>query len=302
MHPLIMRIDRINRLAVFESAGRLGSFTAAANELGMTQPAVTQQIRDLERTLGRSLFDRTANRSRLNAPGAALLRSVQQGFDAIESGLNELEELHTMFVLACNPGVAQGLLVPRLGELQAVLGELDLRLWLYDRDSELTLGRFDAVIGLPTKATAGLAGQDLFAESVIPVASADLALTLGLDSTSRPEDLPHDRLLHLDGHDRTWMTWADWFAASSLLGPSDRRSPVLYNNHALLLQDVAAGRGIGLAWRHLSDELLVSGMIVPVGREVTKPESRYRLSWPAATPSDRTDAIRTFLQTLLNLS
>jgi LysR family glycine cleavage system transcriptional activator len=64
MRPLVGQIDRLQRLAVFEAAGRRGSFTAAADELGMTQPAVTRQIRALERGLGAELSTWTTATSR----------------------------------------------------------------------------------------------------------------------------------------------------------------------------------------------------------------------------------------------
>ena len=69
---------------MFEAAARLGSFSGAASELGMTQPAVTRQIRALERSLGTDLFVRTSNRSTLTELGQRLRDHVTSGFDVIE--------------------------------------------------------------------------------------------------------------------------------------------------------------------------------------------------------------------------
>lgn len=114
MRELIRHVDRIQGLAVFEAAARLGSFTAAGHELGMSQPAVTRQIRALERRLGVGLFVRTANRSELSDVGRRLRDHVAAGFDVIEAGLAELAEHAGTFVLAAHPGIAQAWVVPRL--------------------------------------------------------------------------------------------------------------------------------------------------------------------------------------------
>ena len=144
MRELIRRVDRIQGLAVFEAAARLGSFTAAGHELGMSQPAVTRQIRALERRLGVGLFVRTANRSELSDVGGRLRDHVTAGFDVIEAGLAELAEHAGTFVLAAHPGIAQAWVVPRLDQINDVLGDLDLRLWLFDRDAELAGGELAA--------------------------------------------------------------------------------------------------------------------------------------------------------------
>ncbi len=144
MRPAVERVGRLHRLAVFEAAARLGSFTRAAGELGMTQPAVTRQIRALERSLGCELFVRSANRSELTEAGRRLREHVAAGFDAIEAGLRELDDHAGTFVLAAHPGVVQMWLMQRLDQLQQALGDVDLRLWLFERDAELVDGSFDA--------------------------------------------------------------------------------------------------------------------------------------------------------------
>ena len=146
VRPLIERVGRLQRLAVFEAAARLGSFTAAARELGMTQPAVTQHVRGLETDLGIELFHRTANRATPSAAGSRLQESIGEAFSRIEAELDRLDHDRSVFVLAANPGVAQRWLVPQLDGLRSALGDLDLRLWLFDRNADLTGATFDAAI------------------------------------------------------------------------------------------------------------------------------------------------------------
>lgn len=116
MRTLVERVGRLQRLAAFEAAARLGSFTGAARELGMTQPGATRHIRALETELGVSLFERRSNRVALSAAGRRLYESVSQGFAVIESALDRIVAAADGFVLAANPGVAQRWLVPHLDQ------------------------------------------------------------------------------------------------------------------------------------------------------------------------------------------
>lgn len=283
MRRLIEGVDRLQRLAVFEAAGRLGGFSAAARELGMTQPAVTRQIRSLERRLGAELFTRTANRSDLTDLGRRFHAHVSAGFDVIETGIDELSEHEGTFVLAAHPGIAQQWLVPRLDGLHEALGDLDVRLWLFDRDAEIAEGGFDAAIRVGTGHFPGQSSHLLFGETVVPVASPTFAAEHGLDATSSAHDVYRAPFVHMDDGDRPWMTWADWLAHFDI---TLRRQPgrVLFHNYPMVLQQALAGRGIALGWRHLIDELIDGDALAVVGPEVTS-ERGYYLTWPSGQPS-----------------
>ncbi len=298
MRPLLERVGRLQRLAVFEAAARLGTFTAAAQELRMTQPGVTRHIRALEADLGLTLFERSANRSVLSAAGARLHESVGQGFAAIESGLDQLGVEPTVFVLAANPGVAQRWLVPHLEGLQQAIGELDLRLWLFDRNTELARGTFDAAIHAGDGHWPDAHSALLFPEIVLPVATPALAARLGIDEHTRPDVLLGKGLLHLDDADRPWMSWRSWFAHHDL-ELSARASRVSYNNYALVLQEAVAGRGIALAWRYLIDDLLDQGLLVAVGPQVHHPTSGYYLIWPKGNHRDAVHRLAGWLEQLI---
>lgn len=293
MRRLIDGVDRLQRLAVFEASGRLGGFTAAARELGMTQPAVTRQIRSLERSLGVELFVRTANRSTLSELGRRFHAHVSAGFDLIESGLGELAEHQGTFVLASHPGIAQQWLVPRLDGVQEALGDLDVRLWLFDRDDEIEAGGFDAAVRVGTGDFPGQSSHLLFAEAVVPVASPAFAAEHGLDAASTAHDVYDAPFVHMDDGDRPWMTWDDWLAH---FGITLRRSPgrVLFHNYPMVLQQALAGRGIALGWRHLIDELVDGDALVVVGPEVTSPRGYY-LTWPRGPASHGVRALTEWL-------
>ena len=289
MRDIVRRVDRLQRLAIFEAAARLGSFTAAGAELAMSQPAVTRQIHSLERSLGAELFTRSANRSTLTEVGRRLFGQIGAGFDVIEDALAELDDHTDNFVLAAHPGVTQMLIVPRLDLLKAALGDRDLRLWLFDGDAELNDGTFDAAIRVGTGDFPGFDRQLLFPEVVVPIASPGLAEEYGLSAVSTAADVYTAPFVHMDDSIRPWMSWADW------LGQFDitlRRSPgrVLFNNYPMVLQRAILGYGVALGWRPLIDEYVDRGALVVVGPELQS-ASGYYVTWPSGKRSPAVTAL-----------
>ncbi len=280
MRQVVQRVGRLQRLAVFEAAARLGSFTRAAEELGMTQPAVTRQIRALERSLNSELFTRTANRSELTEVGRRLREHVAAGFDAIESGMRELDDHAGTFVLAAHPGVVQMWLMARLDRLQDALGDLDLRLWLFESDAEIESGSFDAAIRVGTGDFPGCRSRLLFPEVVVPIATPSFASEHGLGPASTAAEVNEVPFVHMDDGQRPWMTWADWLGE---FGIPLRRHPgrVLFHNYPAVLQQTLLGRGVALGWRPLVDEYVDGGALQFVGPEVRSSRGYY-VTWPTS--------------------
>lgn len=295
MRPIVRQVDRLQRLAVFEAAARLGSFTGAGAELGMTQPAVTRQIRALERSLGTVLFTRTANRSELTDVGRRLRERVAAGFDTIEAGLADLADHPGTFVLAAHPGIVQMWLVPRLEEVQSAIGDLDLRLWLFERDDELIGWPYDAAIRVGTGDFPGCRSRLLFPETVVPVATPAFAAEHGLSATSTAHDVYAVPFVHMDDGDRPWMTWSGWLAE---FGIPLRRQPgrVLFHNYPMVLQQALLGRGVALGWRPLIDEYVDGGTLAIVGPEV-RSALGYYVTWPDGPQVDAVDALVAWLTT-----
>ncbi len=294
MHPLLERIPRMQMLAVFESAGRLGSFTQAARELGITQPGVSRHIRDLERLTGRVLFHRTANRVRLNAEGEAMLIAVQEAFATIDQHLRSKPRTSTTFLLAANPGFAQQWLVPHLDQLQGTLGDIDLWLRLFDRNRELGDEAYDAAIHLTTTAKPPPGTRMLFPERVLPVATPECADSLGLGSECTANDLIDVPKLHLDARDRDWLDWHGWFAAHGIQW-EPTSAHISYNNYALVMNHTMAGHGVALAWRGLVDRALDSGALVAVGPEADNDGNAYQLIPAPSASAELLDRIATWL-------
>lgn len=289
------RVDRLQRLAVFESAARLGSFSAAGRELHLAQPAVTRQVRALEVALGVELFHRSANRVELIEAGRRFADTLDVAFGAVEHAIDEITHLDATFVLAAPPGFAQQLIVPALDSLQHALGDRDLRLWLYHSERELAGGTFDAAVRLGS-AAGGWPGSDhheLFAEQVVPVAAPNLAEELGLHAGSSADDVLASPLLHMDARDRPWMSWAEWLAAFDLALTPGRRQ-VVFNNYPTVLQQAVAGRGVALGWIGLVEGLVADGLLTPVGPLVSSARS-YCVTWPERRSSSAVSAVVAWL-------
>lgn len=293
MRPLVRDIDRLQHLATFEAAARLGSFSAAGRELGVAQPAVTRQIQALERAIGVTLFERHANRSHLTDTGRLLATSVDLAFNALEHSLEEIARVDHTFVLAMPPGFAQQLVVPQLDDLQRALGDGDLRLWLYDRDHELSASSFDAAIRVGNDEWPGYEGEDLFPEVVTPVATPAVAREWGLDADSDAAAVLAAPLLHMDATDRPWLSWSDWLARFDLALTKGRRR-VEFNNYPTVLQQVLGGKGVGLAWSGLTDSLIADGLLEIVGPTVVSDMS-YRLTWKVGQRTASVDAALAWL-------
>lgn len=284
MRPLVAHVDRLQRLAVFDAAARTGSFTAAAAQLCTSQPAATRQIRELEQALGITLFHRTANRSSLTAAGQQLAEAVDSGFSVIERRLAAIRDPNPTFVLATPAGFAQQLLVPVLDGLHDELPDVDIRLWLYDRDHDLDAGTYDLAIRVGQGGWERMEDVELFAERVVPVVSRPLAERLGLHEGSTAEEIRSAPLLHMESNDRPWMSWAEWLDAFDLELTSGRRR-LIHNSYPIVIQRALAGDGVALGWRNVIEQLLDDGLLLTIGPEVRSKRS-YRLTWPSADGPD----------------
>src|SRR3569833_406672 len=130
MPELRRMLPSSNALFVFDAAARNGSFTAAAAELNVTQPAVSRMLGQFEDHLGVRLFDRKAGRAVLSEEGELLYRRVLEGFRSIESGLVEIERRRKgteTVTLSVSSAFTTHWLMPRIDKLQRQFPQVDLR-------------------------------------------------------------------------------------------------------------------------------------------------------------------------------
>ncbi len=287
MRVVLGRVRQLQRLAVFEAVGRLGSFTAAAQELGTSQPAVSKQMAALEGSLSVALFDRSSNRRTLTRRGWLLHQAVSEAFDGVEVALSRLRTDPDELSVAVQPSVAESWFAPRLRELREAMAPTTVRLTIFEHDRELAGIEHDLSIRFGDGQVPRLCSERLVGEAVVPVASPDLARRLGLSPHAAAEMLLDAPLLHVDQTDRSWQHWSSWFAANgqAYRPPTDI---VVYPTYGSLVPLAIGGSGVVLSWRTLSGDLLRRGLLVEVGPVVVSPGSGYYLHWPPALSRDMT--------------
>ena len=285
MRLLLRNVRQLQRLAVFEAVGRLGNFTAAAAELGMSQPAVSKQMKLLEGTLRTALFDRGTNRSNLTRDGVLLHQTVTEAFGILEARLSGLRGHVDQLRVAVQPSVAESWFAPRLGELRRVLEPTQLQLTVFDHDRELADLDHHVSIRFGDGHVPGLCSKQLVSEVVVPVASPELARRLGLAPGSPADALLDAPLVHIDPTGRGWTDWAGWFAANGLayVPPADA---VVFPTYGSAVPLAISGNGIILSWRTLMGEHVRSGLLLEVGPIVTLPDHGYFMHWPSALTHD----------------
>lgn len=267
-------------LVIFDVAGRCQNFTRAAQELGMTQAAVSYAIRTLEDQLGVPLFRRVHRSVELTEAGERFHADVSIGLARIQKSAQEISAARRggNVTLAASTAFGSMWMLPRLARLRADLPDIDLRIQTSVRDLDLE----EEPIPL------GIRGGDpaqwpryhaalLAPEIVTAVASPAFVERRGLPE--RPEELLSLPLIHLEEPVREACSWKEWFASAGVEYPVQSRRLVI-NDYVLVIQAVLAGEGIALGWNHLIEGQIRSGALVNVGGHVLRTNAAFYVVWP----------------------
>ncbi|BBK29600.1 LysR family glycine cleavage system transcriptional activator [Stella humosa] len=266
----------LNALRAFEAAGRLLSFTRAADELAVTQAAVSHQIKSLEEWLGVLLFHRMPRRLALTDAGRELLVSIRDAFDRIEGSVARArrDDGGGPLTVTVVPSFAAKWLVPRLGRFQAEHPDIEVRI-----AADTRLSSFDDGVDVAIRAGRGhwpgLVCERLMSEALYPVCSP--RLLAGALPLCEPQDLRHHTLLHDDfEHD-----WRMWLHAAGVDGVDWRRGP-RFSDSSMVVQAAVEGQGIALARSALAQEDLKAGRLVRPFRIDIASDLAYYIVCPAA--------------------
>lgn len=251
----------LDLLRSFEAAARLRSFTAAAFELGTTQPAVSQQIKRLEEQLVTRLFDRIYRGIELTEAGEVLFSHVQTGLQSIESGLVAItdQRQHEVLQVATDFAFASYWLMPRLHRFHKLNPDVDVSLVTSERTHSMLRPDIDVAVLFGDGRFKQGESHWLFSEEVFPVCSPQL-------TAGRTLPLPNDvlrefPLLHLRAEsNNNWFDWGGVFRALDI-PQSPAPGQLRFDNYTLLIQAAIGGQGVAIGWRHLVDELLEQGLL-----------------------------------------
>jgi DNA-binding transcriptional LysR family regulator len=254
----------LDLLRGFEAAARHLNFTRAADELFITQSAVSRQIKALEDRLGVSLFLRQPKGLRLTQQGERLYRVVSSALRQVSDAMEALSRRSGPAVVTVTStlGFCALWLIPRLGSFQKAYPEVEVRIAASDRILNLDRERIDVSIRYCPPQVAPKGAVWLFDEELLPVCSPALPEASGRP-LREPSDLRHHVLLHLDDPDNPspWLSWGQWLDAAGVAGLKPAGS-LAFNYYDQVVRAALAGQGVALGRSPLVQDLLHDGSLV----------------------------------------
>lgn len=248
----------LNGLRAFEAAARHLSFTRAADELYVTQAAISHQVKGLENHLGFDLFRRVNRGLMLTEDGQTLFPAVRDGLDIMAAALRTIDTSEHAGALTVTTldSIASAWLVPRLGRFRRLHPDIDVRLSVNDRLTDFARDvDVDMAIRYGGGQWRGVRSEWMMDEEIFPVASPGL-IEQG-PGLSTPADLLEYPLLH----DTLPEDWAMWFEAAGVDAPKLEAGYRLEHSH-LIAQAAMAGEGVALGRSALVAEALATGRLV----------------------------------------
>jgi DNA-binding transcriptional LysR family regulator len=258
-------LPALDPLKGFDAAARHLSFTKAAEELFLTQSAISRQIQTLEAQLGVKLFRREARRLSLTPEGEVLQHAVAETLGRLAevcAGLKAAQRRPRVNVSAA-VGIASLWLVPRLAAFQEMEPDVDVRLSADNRMVDLEREDIDLALRYIAPEAAPPGAALLFEEEVFPVAAPKLAAKL--PAVLRTEDLAKLTLLAFDnGHKAPWFSWDPWLVGLGL-AHARPKAVLQFNQYDQLIRAAEDGRGIALGRGPLVAQLITAKKLRPLG-------------------------------------
>ncbi|OGA72604.1 MAG: hypothetical protein A3G81_21560 [Betaproteobacteria bacterium RIFCSPLOWO2_12_FULL_65_14] len=290
---MIYRLPSLNALRVFEAAARHLSFKEAANELSITQAAVSHQIKSLEEYLGVELFRRAGRGVQLTEAARACLPRLREGFDSLASAMELLRERggKADLLITAPPVFTARWLMPRLADFSKRNPKVELRVFASSKmvdagalDSPTLVSNLDlrsetsgVEIHLGNGHYPGFRADHLFAVGMTVVAAPELVN--GDPPLREPADLAKHMLLHDDAMEIVTggNAWQRWLEAAGVADRVDASRGPRFSTNILSLEAASQKLGVALALRPLVDLDIASGRLVAPFKIETKPPSAYYL-------------------------
>ena len=260
MSNRVKGLPPLSPLPAFEASARLLSFTLAAEELFVSQAAVSQQIRVLESNLGLKLFERGARQISLTEQGQKFQHTVAVSLELLENAAKEIRGQDDAYglTIAADISMAHMWLLPRFPLFRTEFPDVDVSILASEKESDCLKQGIDLALLYGNGSWEGFDAHLLIKEEVFPVCSPDY-----LDTLNATKVNPNIELTLLDLKPMRW-DWVDWSQLLSIDNPFDGQKTHFYqfNSLPLLNQAILNGQGIGLGWKSLSDEYIRHGELV----------------------------------------
>ncbi|WP_254868545.1 transcriptional regulator GcvA [Phaeobacter sp. HF9A] len=268
----------LNPLKAFEAAARHNSLTLAAEELNVSQVAVSRQVRVLEDYMGVTLFRRLNRGIELTREGILLFKGVGSAFQDIEDATRAVSRRGQRNILAIQSYVtfSRGWLMPRLGEFHKAHPRIEVRLSSSPEAADFDTDNLDAAIRGGDGNWPGLHAEKLADMELIPVCSPAFLSENPLD---RVEDLATVKLLHSMARPKDWSSWLD--AVGARFTPKNR---LLFENSSLAYEGALMNLGVAIANRQFVQTQLRAGTLVAPFAQSCRTGESYYLTWPKDEP------------------
>ncbi|MEM1188672.1 MAG: transcriptional regulator GcvA [Pseudomonadota bacterium] len=277
------RLPSLNALRAFEAAARHMSFKDAAEELNVSQSAVSHQVKALEDTLGFPLFTRGVRSIELTRRGRLYFPVVRSAFDALAEGTDLLLSRQSAQSLTLQVYATFTIrwLLPRLARFHAEHPDLEIRLTTAQSDPNFARDDVDAAIIVAAEPPPKLAREYLFSAELFPVCSPGFRQRVGEKST--PGELNSRQLLQVYPSAEDWRVWL----AAQNLPELDPEQGLQLESYDVAIGSAVAGMGVALGQQPYVSRDLAAGTLVEMfpGCRVANPRSWY-LVWRRENESD----------------
>ncbi|AOM42307.1 transcriptional regulator GcvA [Xenorhabdus hominickii] len=252
------RLPPLNALRVFDAAARHLSFTKAAEELFVTQAAVSHQMKSLEDFLGLKLFRRRNRSLLLTEDGQSYYLDIKEIFTAINDATRKLQARSAKGALtvSLSPSFAIQWLVPRLSDFNQSFSGIDVRIQAIDREEDKLADDVDVAIFYGRGNWPGLRTDRLYPEYFLPVCSP--ALLTGDRPLKTPSDLAKHTLLH-DSSRRDWQAYIRQLDMQQQINV--QQGPI-FSHSAMVIQAAVHGQGVALANNVMAQNEIDAGRLV----------------------------------------
>jgi LysR family glycine cleavage system transcriptional activator len=285
MNSPVGNLPSLNGLKAFEAAARHLNFRLAAEELGVTQGAVAQQVRGLEAELGMTLFERLPRTLALTGEGRRYIADIRRAFEIIARATVGLKPQPAKLTISTTPTFASKWLIPRLPDFTRRHPDLDLHILATDRISSFQVDGVDLAVryGRPPFGT-GLSHQLLFEQEIVAVCSPSLRAELGVPESAA--QLAAYPLLH-DAHN----FWPEFIEQH--FGKPGRTAfkGISFSQTAHAIEAAIAGQGVVLANRDFVARDIGDGRLVRLVDSSLRGPSDFYLVWPRYRKSDAVDIV-----------
>lgn len=285
------RLLPLNALKAFEAAARHLSFTKAAEELFVTQAAVSHQIKALEEFLSMKLFLRRNRTLLLTEEGQAYFLELKDIFKHLQEATERLlaKGSKGAITVAMPPSFASQWLVPRISRFSVEHPDIDVRIKAVDFDEGFLEDDVDVAIYYGKGRWSGVKADKLHTEYLTPLCSP--MLFNGPKPLNSLSDLKHHVLLH----DLSREAWKNWLKSVGVSGVNVNQGPV-FSHSMLVLQAAALGQGIALGNTILARPELDAGrLIMPFEEKVASRDAFYLVCDEAQADLGKIAAFRSWI-------